>query len=145
MKLTVKTKYGLSTLAQIAKEASTTPITGKVLSSAQGISEPYVEQVMLPLVSGGLVRTIRGSKGGYILNKNPKDINLLEIIELYEGKIDFASSEESDKSNLLFSMCWSRKLWKVFEEKIRSSASELFLDEIIETYMNIYKEGDYII
>lgn len=145
MKLTVKTKYGLNTLAYIAKEFKGQPITGKTISANQKISEPYVEQVMLPLVSGGLVRTIRGSKGGYVLSKETKDITLLDIIEIYEGKIDFSSSDESDKSSLLSSVCWSRDLWKIFEEKIRATASEFILDEIIVKYMNNYKEGEYTI
>lgn len=145
MKLTVKTKYGLNALAYIAKEFKGLPITGKTISGSQKISEAYVEQVMLPLVSGGLVRTIRGSKGGYILSKDAKDITLLDIIELFEGKMDFAISDESDKSRLDSHICWSRDLWKVFELKIRTAASSLTLDEIIAKYMNNYKEGEYTI
>lgn len=145
MKLTAKTKYGLSILAQIAKESNGLPVRGKTLSAIQKISEPYVEQVMTPLIAGGLIKTMRGSKGGYILNKETKDITLLDIIELYEGKIDFSGSEEANKSSLLSSACWGGKLWKAFEEKIRATALEVTLDEIIEIYMINHKEGEYII
>ena len=145
MKLNLKTRYGLSTLAKIAREAKNTPITGKVLSISQKISEPYVEQIMLPLVSGGLVRTIRGSKGGYVLNKDTKSITLLDVIELYEGRIDFSGADEGEKATTQVVSCQSRKVWKVLEERVRERASEFTLEDILEKFMNSVKEGEYII
>lgn len=145
MKLTVKAKYGLSALAQVAREARNAPITGKMISAKQKISESYVEQVMLPLVAGGIVRTIRGSKGGYVLNKEAKDVTLLDIIELYEGKLDFADIEEIGNSTFSFASCPSLKVWKNLEEKFRLAASEFTLDDILEEFMNNYKEGEYAI
>ena len=144
MKLTAKTKYGLNVLTYISKAFKGAPITGKTLSVCQKISEPYVEQVMLPLISFGLIKTVRGAKGGYVLNKEAKDITLLDVIEAYEGRIDFSGSEDTG-SSLHSSACWSQKLWRAFEGKIRDTASELSLDEIIEKYMNNHKEGEYTI
>ena len=94
MRLTAKTRYGLSALTQIAREQEATAVTGRSLSAVQKISEPYVEQVMLPLVASGIVKTIRGPKGGYFLNKTLEEISILDVVEAYEGKIDLANSED---------------------------------------------------
>jgi len=145
MKLTVKTKYGLSVLSQLSSESLSAPVTGRLIASTQKISEPYVEQIMIPLIASGIVRTIRGSKGGYMLNKDSSNITLLDIIEAYEGKLDFSSIDESDKTTTSLQSCKGKKVWKFLEESIKSIAFGMTLDVMIKKFINNSKEGEYII
>ena len=145
MKLTVKTKYGLSVLIQLCADDSSSPVTGKSIALAQNISEPYVEQIMIPLTASGIVRTIRGSKGGYVMNKESQKISLLDIIEAYEGKIDFTMSDEADRKKPHLDSCKGLKVWKHLEHSIKILASEINLDLIMEKFVNNSKEGEYII
>ncbi|HBM15354.1 MAG TPA: hypothetical protein DD381_03275 [Lentisphaeria bacterium] len=145
MKLTVKTKYGLSVLIQLCSDDSQTPVTGKAIAQLQNISESYVEQIMIPLTASGIIRTLRGSKGGYILNRESKEIFLLDIIEAYEGKIDFTKSDETGRKNYSMEPCKGLKVWKLFEKSIQKLASEINMELIMEKFLNNSKEGEYII
>jgi Rrf2 family protein len=88
LKLSTKPRYGLRILAQmVADGGNNVPVSGKAIARKQGISVAYIEQILIPMRNAGLVRTIRGPKGGYLLDRPASDISLLEIIELFEGRL----------------------------------------------------------
>ncbi|MDF7825392.1 Rrf2 family transcriptional regulator [Pontiellaceae bacterium B12227] len=105
MKLSTKPRYGLRILAQIAADGGhSSPVSGKEVARKQGISIAYIEQILIPMRNAGLVRTVRGRKGGYILARPAETISLLEIIELFEGRLELVS--EQDRSSA--STIWNR-------------------------------------
>ncbi|MDF7799817.1 Rrf2 family transcriptional regulator [Pontiellaceae bacterium B1224] len=105
MKLSTKPRYGLRILAQIAADGGDdSPVSGKEVAKKQDISIAYIEQILIPMRNAGLVRTVRGRNGGYILDRPAEDISLLEIIELFEGKLELVSDrDQSSASNI-----WNR-------------------------------------
>ena len=105
MKLSTKPRYGLRILAQIAADGGdNAPVSGKEVAQKQNISIAYIEQILIPMRNAGLVRTVRGRNGGYILNRPANDISLLEIIELFEGRLELVSDRDhSSASNI-----WNR-------------------------------------
>ncbi|QSH42082.1 Rrf2 family transcriptional regulator [Lentisphaerota bacterium ZTH] len=96
MKLTVKTRCGLRVLLELARAADEKIcLKGWVLTESLEISESFLEQLMIPLRRGGLVKTRRGCNGGYYLGEVPESISLLKVIELFEGDIGgFGCSDE---------------------------------------------------
>ena len=89
MKLSSKTIYGLKILLQIGLDNRHGKTShGKTISRDQEISENYLEQIKIPLKNSGFVKVTRGCNGGYFLNKDPREITVLDIVELFEGKFN---------------------------------------------------------
>ena len=80
MKLTSKGRYAVMALADLAKFNSTNPVSLRDISLRQGISLDFLEQIFSKLKRYGIVKSIRGINGGYILNKEPIDIKIANIL-----------------------------------------------------------------
>ncbi|MDX2231051.1 MAG: Rrf2 family transcriptional regulator [Leptolyngbyaceae cyanobacterium bins.349] len=93
MELSCKNEYALLALIELASHyASSEPLQIRQISAQQQIPDRYLEQLLAALRRGGLVRSQRGAKGGYVLAREPWKINLLEVMTCLEG----ADSEPND-------------------------------------------------
>ncbi|ERP31077.1 RrF2 family transcriptional regulator [Chitinivibrio alkaliphilus] len=135
MRLSTKTRYSLRILIQLATVGPNSPaLKGKVMAQEQEISEPYLEQIMIPLKSSGLVSTIRGCNGGYVLNADPEKITVLDIIELFDGPVQFSScKEENDGSPCRrIANCPSTAVWAHLSKVLREEAQKITVKELAD-------------
>ena len=124
MKLSTKPRYGLRILAQIAADGGNqTPVSGKAVAHRQGISIAYIEQILIPMRNAGLVRTVRGRNGGYLLDRPANGITLLEIIELFEGRLELASGGDDGQAS---------NIWKRLSESLRKEAESITVADLAE-------------
>ena len=145
MKLSSKTRYSLRILLQIILDAEEgTTVKGRELASKQHISEAYLEQIMIPLKSAGLVNTIRGCRGGDSLGKSPDDITVLNIIELFEGKIEFADCKPNGDKCGMLDRCFTTSIWNELSTALAAAAKKITLASIIEKNINRNLE-EYVI
>jgi len=86
MKLSTRTRYGLRALLELAKNYGKGPLQLKVIAKQQDISVKYLEQLMAVLKLAGIVKSVRGPSGGYVLSKNPGELKLGECFNCLEGK-----------------------------------------------------------
>jgi Rrf2 family protein len=87
MNLSTKSTYGLRAMLNIALESDTSATSIADISEREGISVAYLEQLLNKLRHAGLVDSIRGPKGGYVLSKSPRDITVKDIVTILEGGI----------------------------------------------------------
>lgn len=87
MKISTKGRYGLTIMIELAKRHGEGPISLKSIAQTNDLSEHYLEQLIAPLRNAGLVRSIRGAYGGYVLGKDPSTITAGDIIRVLEGPI----------------------------------------------------------
>ncbi len=144
MKLTTKTRYSLRILVQLASRFNKAPVKGKDISAKQNISEPYLEQIMITLKSVGLVRTVRGCNGGYVLNRSPEEISVLDIIEIFEGKIELSDCLESSSNCEMFPRCPTKYIWKHLSDTLKNEAKQITLQIIVDN-MNESNIQEYVI
>ena len=124
MNLSTKPRYGLRILAQIAADGGDQiPVCGKAVASKQGISIAYIEQILIPMRNAGLVRTVRGPKGGYLLDRPAADISLLEIIELFEGRLELVEAHSGDSA---------AELWDRLSRVLRNEAENITVADLAE-------------
>ncbi|MEI6890610.1 MAG: Rrf2 family transcriptional regulator [Pontiella sp.] len=122
MKLSTKPRYGLRILAQIAADGgATSPVSGKEVAQKQGISIAYIEQILIPMRHAGLVNTVRGRNGGYLLARPAEDISLLEIIELFDGRLELVSEQDPSVASTL----WNRLTDSLKKETRSISVADL--------------------
>jgi Rrf2 family transcriptional regulator, iron-sulfur cluster assembly transcription factor len=87
MKLSTKSRYGTRAMLDIALNDGHGPVQLKDLAKRQDLSMKYLEQIVPNLKNAGLIRSIRGAGGGYILAKPARNITLLDIVEPLEGTL----------------------------------------------------------
>lgn len=87
MRLSTKGKYGLKAMYELARHYGEGPTSVKTVAAEQGLSEHYLEQLIGPLRKAGLVQSVRGAQGGYLLGKDPSEITVGSIIRVLEGPI----------------------------------------------------------
>lgn len=129
MKLSTKGRYGVTAMYDLAMHTSNTPISLKSIAERQGISENYLEKLMLQLRKAGLVVSVRGTQGGYLLSRKPMYITVGDIIRVTEGPIAPVDCLLSEQYNNTYcdkaDVCVTRNIW----EKVASSISDV-LDSI---------------
>lgn len=87
MKITTKGRYGARVMLELAMRDSQKPTPLRKLAQDQEISAKYLEQILIPLMSSGLVKSVRGARGGYMLGKPAEDIHLYDIVRSLEGPL----------------------------------------------------------
>jgi Rrf2 family transcriptional regulator, cysteine metabolism repressor len=131
MKISTKGRYGLTIMIALAKKNSDSPTSLKVIAKENDLSEHYLEQLIAPLRNAGLVKSIRGAYGGYILSKAPAEITAGDIIRVLEGPItpvEVMDDEEPAK----------RKLWM----RIRDAVKDVLDNTTLEDLANDQNEGE---
>jgi Rrf2 family protein len=120
-------------LIQLALNYNTgVSVKGKTLSETQDITEPYIEQIMISLKRSGMVRAERGCAGGYLLSRPPESITLLEVIELFEGKLELVRCTKGSQTCARMPICETTRVWKRLSEAFRREAAAVTLAHIIE-------------
>jgi len=125
LKISTKGRYGLTIMMELAANYGEGPISLKSIAEKHQLSEHYLEQLIAPLRNAGLVKSIRGAYGGYILSKPPQNITAGDIIRVLEGPIspvDF--TEEDDPAK--------RDLWMRIRDSIASVLDGTTLSSLIE-------------
>ncbi|MFN6946389.1 MAG: RrF2 family transcriptional regulator [Cytophagaceae bacterium] len=85
--LSKKTKYAIKALIKLAKEYQNGPILIGDIAETEKIPKKFLEAILLELRNAGILNSKKGKGGGYYLIKNPEDVNLANVIRLFDGPI----------------------------------------------------------
>ena len=134
MKLTSKGRYAVMALADLAKFDAVSPVSLRDISLRQGISLLYLEQIFLKLKRDNIVKSIRGSSGGYILNKEPEQITLSNIFSAVDEKVKtLLCKRESKKGcNNKSTKCITHYLWDDLEMHINDFFDKKNLGDLLK-------------
>ncbi len=138
MKLSTKGRYGLKAMVDLAINYGKDPICIKGISSRQNISEYYLEQLFSVLRKANLIKSIRGSGGGYILARPPVEITVYDILEVLEGPIEISTCLDNEDCNNT-DYCATRIVWKKIKDSIDSVTISITLQDIVDDSSNILK------
>ncbi len=117
-------------MIELASNYGGGPIELKEIAQREDISLKYLEQVFIPLRTAGLIKSIRGSKGGYSLAKPPSEIFLDEIVEVLEGPIEIVDCLRDSKNCRRASHCVARDVWREVSQVIQNILSSINLEEL---------------
>ncbi|BAB81492.1 conserved hypothetical protein [Clostridium perfringens str. 13] len=113
----------------------------KSISQRQNISEYYLEQLFSSLRKAKLIKSIRGAQGGYILNRQPEDITVSDIIEVLEGPIEISDCLDGVTCNNV-DCCATRLLWKKIKTSIDEVTNSVTLKDIVEDYKAMKEKNE---
>ena len=134
MKLTTKGRYAVMAMADIALYQNGKPVSLNDISLRQNISLSYLEQLFSRLKNKKLVKSIRGSGGGYILDKNPKEIKLSNIIFAVDENIKTLNCKKDSKRGChgKSTKCITHNLWDDLEQHINLFFESKSLNDFLE-------------
>ncbi|MGX2960581.1 cysteine metabolism transcriptional regulator CymR [Peribacillus sp. JNUCC 23] len=125
MRISTKGRYGLTIMIELAKQydEGKSPTSLKSIAQTHNLSEHYLEQLIAPLRNAGLVRSIRGAYGGYILTKEPKEITSGDIIRVLEGPITPVEGIEDEEPI-------KRQLWVRIRDAVKDVLDSTTLEDL---------------
>ena len=134
MKLTSKGRYAVMALVDLARFDNINPVSLRDISLRQGISLNYLEQIFFKLKKNEIVKSIRGTQGGYVLNKNPNDIKLTNIFNAVDEKVKTVQCKKESKRgcNGKATKCITHNLWDELELHINTFFENKSLEDLIK-------------
>lgn len=134
MKISTKGRYALRLMVDLALHSEGNYIPLKEIAVRQGISDKYLEQIIIQLNKAGYVKSIRGAQGGYQLAKNPEEYTVGMILRLMEGSLaPVACVEDKNKNSCdRINECVTFNLWKKLKDAIDEVVDHYTLADLVE-------------
>ena len=134
MKLTTKGRYAVMAMADLAANQNGKPVSLNDISLRQNISLSYLEQLFSKLRNEKLVKSVRGPSGGYILEKNPKEIRISNIIFAVDEQVKTLNCKKDSKKgcNGKTTKCITHNLWDDLENHINSFFNKVTLNDVVK-------------
>lgn len=139
MKVSTKGRYGLRALVDLTVSTIDAPVPLADIAGRQNISLNYLEQVFGQLRRAGIVRSIKGSGGGYRLAKDVRQITVKEVLEALEGP--FSIAEDSGNPADPLQRAIRRLVWDEIDRQVNSFLEEKTLDDLAKEYEKSRQDG----
>ena len=139
MKLTTKGRYAVMAMADLASNANHGPISLTEISLRQNISLAYLEQIFIKLKDNNLVKSTRGAKGGYVLEKPAHDIKISNIISAVDEEVKMLNCKKESKKgcNNKSSKCITHNLWDQLDQHINNFFEKVKLQDLVKKNSNL--------
>ena len=132
MKLSTRGRYGTRLMLELAKNYGKGPVSTSVISRNQGIPIKYLEQLMAVLKSTGIVRSVRGPKGGYVLAKSPNEIKVSDCFNCLEGPVITTECVHNSSFCTRTADCVARQLWIDVQNTVMDLLQSITLQSLID-------------
>ena len=130
MKISTKGRYGLRLMLELAANYENGNIPLKYISQKQNISDKYLEQIINTLNKAGLVKSVRGSQGGYRLHTSPDKITVGQVLRVLEGPLTPVSCVDNEDCELK-ATCLTYPLWKELNDAIANVVDNKTLADLL--------------
>lgn len=143
MKLSTKGRYGVRAMFDLALHQGEGPIPLRDIAARQNISENYLEQLVSTLRNEGLVNSVRGAHGGYLLAKDTEEITLGDIIRALEGPVALSECVGIEGSECeQESDCVVKLIWRQVKEEIDGVLDSITLQDLRQEAINARQQGN---
>ena len=132
MKLSTKVRYGTRAMLELACSYGKGPVLLRDISSRQEISLKYLDRILSSLKAAGLVKTLRGAKGGYALSRLPAEVTLKHIVEALEGRVELVACVNNQQICPRVQSCVTHDLWQEMESSIEGFLARTTLEDLVD-------------
>lgn len=134
MKITTKGRYGLRAVLYLASSYYNRPVSIKTIAQEEDISPEFLEQIFFKLKKAGIIESLRGPGGGFMLKMKPADISIKDIFEALEESTSITpcAIEISSKSCNRENHCMVQNVWKELSKQINDYLSTVTIKSILE-------------
>ncbi len=146
MKISTKGRYAVRVMLDLAIHFSGDYVKVREIAKRQGLSEKYLEQVIVILNKAGYVKSTRGAKGGYKLGKDPRELTVGMILRLTEGSLSPVVCLDGDDSECeRCDNCETLSVWKELGDAIHQVVDGVTIHDLVERHNQNHKNFDYSI
>lgn len=131
MRLSTRILYGVQFMLDLAIHHNEPPIALRDICEREAIPEKYLWNLITPLKAAGLVRSVRGSQGGYTIVKSPSEITLNDIVNILEGPLCLVESIDEPSSSSTLSTCVTRDIWIEASDRLQQYLESITLDDMV--------------
>jgi Rrf2 family protein len=132
MKLSTRGRYGVRLMLELALHYGEGPVLLRDIAGRQGISEKYLWQLINPLKTAGLVNSLRGAHGGYVLGKAPEAVSLKAILLILEGSLCLVDCVDNPALCERSPSCISREVWGEASKNMQRTLEDTTLAAMVE-------------
>ncbi len=136
MKLSTKGRYGLMAMFQLAMDFGQGPVSLKYIAEKQELSENYLEQLFSSLRRDGLINSVRGAQGGYMLSRDPKEISVGQVLRSLEGHLAPAECLLEDNC-YKEDGCATKLVMMRIKQSIDSVVDSITLNDMVEDTLTV--------
>lgn len=142
MKLSTKGRYGLKAMFELSLNQENGPVPLKYIAKKQGISDQYLEQIFSSLKKSGLVKSVRGAHGGYLLSREPNEITVGDILVVLEGPVSLSDCVLDDDVCENSDICVTKVVWERMKKGIEDVINSITLQDMMNDYNKNKLEND---
>lgn len=143
MKISTKGRYGLRAMLELALNSHGDQMTIYQIATSQNISVGYLEQVFSILRKAGLVQSMKGSQGGYLLAEAPDHIRVGDVLRALEGDMTVAQETGAQPNSL--QECLQIHVWDAMSTKLNEVADDITLQDLVDAYHGMNESLMYYI
>lgn len=123
LKFSTKGRYGLTIMVALGKQYGEGPHALRQIATEHSLSEAYLEQIVSPLRNAGLVKSVRGAYGGYMLSKAPNEITAGDVIRVLEGPIQIVEGIDEEATA-------QRELWLRIRDAVKNVLDTTTIEDL---------------
>lgn len=135
MQFNVEIEYSLVLLRGLSRSAQQKPVSAQQISQAEAYPLPYTRKILKRLTKGGIIRSVQGREGGYILVRSPSQISVKDIIEAVEREVFRVYCEPPHIERIIcthFHECSIRPMWNALEKTIGVFLQQVTLQTLLD-------------
>ena len=132
MMISSKGRYALRVMLDMAQQKDDGFIRLSDVAQRQEISDKYLEQIVTPLSRAGLVRSVRGAGGGYLLTRDPAEYTVGEILRPLEGSLAPVSCVDGSECCGRAEQCVTLEVWREIQQAVSGVVDRITLADLVE-------------
>ena len=141
MKISTKGRYALRLMLDLAVHADGSAVPLRDVAERQEISDKYLEQIVTQLARGGLVRSVRGAGGGYLLTRSPGEYTVGDILRQLEGSLAPVSCVNGGECCRRSDICVTQEVWQKIQQAVDGVVDHMTLADLVERYHEKCPDG----
>ena len=130
MRVSTRGRYGLRAMFELARGFGRAPVLMSTVAERQGLSRKYLHTLLTALKAAGLVRSVRGAGGGFILTRPPEEIRLSEVLRALEGPLSLVDCVADKRVCDRSSRCPARRVWRDLADAINNVLDNVTLGDL---------------
>ena len=132
MRFSTKIRYGTRAVVDIAMHGTKGPVTLNEIAKHLDVSKKYIGHIVNQMISAGILESIRGPQGGYMLARSPKEIRVGEIIRTLDGSMAPVRCVEKPDSCSMSRQCATQEVWIKIKESIDAVVDGLTVADLVK-------------
>ncbi|MBF0473856.1 MAG: Rrf2 family transcriptional regulator [Nitrospirae bacterium] len=131
IRLSTKSQYGVRAMYEIACGYPDRPVSAPLISEKQDVPVPFLEQILTKLRKAGIIKSVKGPGGGYLLNGSPESITIWDIVEQLDGPMAITSCLDPQKGCVRIDNCVTHLLWKSLGNHLKDFLSTISVNDLV--------------